>query len=379
MSDEYGDLRADGLRYTCPTAHALDFAPHTPLEQPEVSYQTWGTLNAAGDNAVVVCHALTGNASAATWWSGLIGAGKPLDPERHFIVCANILGSCYGSTGPQSINPATGRRYGPSFPMVAVRDTVRLHARLVFEHLGVRSVAMVIGGSLGGMQTLEWGLLEPARVRSIMPMACGAFHHPWQIAISEAQRQAIYADPKWRGGDYPPDDPPVTGLAVARQFAMVSYRSHPAYLERFGNRRHSPPPQPQHAPHKHDHSHSHSHTAPHNHGPFEVESYLQAQGEKFKARFDALAYVRCTQQMDLHDVGRGRGSVAEALRSLPMPVSIVGIDSDVLYPIAEQQHLHALIPNSSLHIISSPEGHDGFLLEQKAMEPLVRALLEQVS
>jgi homoserine O-acetyltransferase len=194
--DEYGEMRADGHTHIF-DAHRLENG--SALQQVPVNYKTWGTLNPERDNALVVCHALTGNASLDSWWGDLLGPGRPFDTSRYFIVCANILGSCYGTCGPASVNPATQRPYGSAFPAVTVRDTVRLHARLLREALGVQSVACVVGGSLGGMQTLEWACCEPAMVRAVVAMACGADHAPWQIAYGESQRQAIYADTNWRG------------------------------------------------------------------------------------------------------------------------------------------------------------------------------------
>ena len=235
MNDEYGAMTDEGETYETPR---FELESGAVLEPAVVRYQTYGTLNARRDNAMVVCHALTGNASLHSWWGGMLGPGKLFDPERYFVICANILGSCYGTSGPTSINPRTGEPYGADFPDVTVRDTVKLHMQMVREGLGVRQVACVVGGSLGGMQTLEWAYMGgPKFVRAIIPMSCGPEHHPWQIGISETQRQAIYADPKWRGGHYPPDDPPRAGLSVARQIAMVSYRSHSAYSEKFGRKR----------------------------------------------------------------------------------------------------------------------------------------------
>jgi len=193
-----------------------------------VGYRTWGTLDAEGSNAVVVCHALTGSADADLWWTRMFGPGRALDPERDFVICSNILGSCYGTTGPTSIDPATGAPWLGTFPAITVRDMVRVQQALVTA-LGVRRVRMVIGGSLGGMQALEWALLFPALVESVVFIASTARHSAWCIGLSEAQRQAIYLDPRWRGGRYDPADPPAGGLAAARMAAMLSYRSQPSF------------------------------------------------------------------------------------------------------------------------------------------------------
>lgn len=222
-------------------------------------------------------------------------------------------------------------------------DTVGLHLRMVKEALGARSVACVVGGSLGGMQALEWALLGGAAfVRSAVVIACGARHTAWQIGISETQRQAIYADPNWRGGAFEPDRPPAQGLSVARQIAMFSYRTPQGFDAKFGRETHA------------------------DDGRFQVRRYLEYQGRKFLGRFDALTYVRLTEKMDTHDVGRGRtGGVEGALRSVPQPVLVLGIDSDVLYPLREQEEVAGLLPRGELRVVRSREGHDGFLLEQE--------------
>lgn len=198
----------------------------------EVAYRTWGKLNLEGDNGVLICHALTGSADADEWWEGLFGSKKALDSDRNFIVCSNILGSCYGTTGAISINPQTGIRYGRSFPAITIRDMVHLQAALI-KYLGIKSLQLVIGGSLGGMQVLEWALLYPEIVQAIAPIATSGRHSAWCIGLSEAQRQAIYADPNWLGGDYTPEQPPNQGLAVARMMAMSAYRSWQTFTESF--------------------------------------------------------------------------------------------------------------------------------------------------
>lgn len=312
------------------------------FERPEVAYRTWGRLGAARDNAVVVCHALTGTPDAADWWGGLFGPGRPLDPARHFIVCANVLGSCYGTTGPRSADPATGQPYGTRFPVVTIRDTVRLHGRLL-DALGVEGVALAIGGSMGGMQALEWALTD-ARVRAAVVVAAGHAHTAWQIGISEAQRQAIYADPRWRGGDYPPDDPPAAGLAAARAMAMMSYRSPALFQARFGRARQADDPD-----------------------AFAVESYLRHQGRKLVGRFDALSYVRLTQMMDRHDAAAGRGTPEAVLGALGVPLLAVGLSSDVLYPPAEVRALATLARHGAYAELETPFGHDAFLVDFEAL------------
>ncbi len=326
-----------------------------PLEsgdrQPEVTvaYRTWGRLSPRGDNAVLVCHALTGSPDVDRWWAPLLGPGRALDPERDFVVCSNVLGSCYGTTGPTSLRP-DGHRWGGDFPVISVRDVVRVQAALL-DALGVRQLRLVIGGSLGGMQVLEWALLRPGRVEAVVPIAVSARHSAWCIALSEAQRQAIYADPRWRDGRYPDGDGPEAGLAVARQIAMCTYRSRASLEARFSRDE----PQP---------------------GRFAVEGWLDHHGRALVDRFDAATYVALTEAMDTHDVGRGRGGWKEALRALRVPALVVSIDSDVLYPPVEQEELAAALPGARLATLASPHGHDAFLIEGEAMNALVRGFRE---
>jgi homoserine O-acetyltransferase/O-succinyltransferase len=307
------------------------------LRQVRVAYRSWGQLSPAGDNAVVVCHALTGSADADRWWAGMFGPGRALDPERDFIVCSNILGSCYGTTGPTSIDPDTGRPYLGDFPAITVRDMVRAQRELLRE-LGVHKVRLVVGGSLGGMQTIEWAFCYPELVDAIAPIACSARHSAWAIGLSEAQRQAIYADPRWRGGRYDLGDPPAAGLSAARQMAMCMYRHKSSFDERFGRR-------PQTA------------------DLFAIESYLRYQGKQLVDRFDAATYVALTRAMDTHDVARARGDYEEVLRSLRVPTLVVSIDSDVLYWPDEQQEIAQLVPGARLERLESQDGHDAFLID----------------
>ena len=328
----------------------------TVVRDVPVAYRTWGTLDAEATNVVVVCHALTGSADASDWWDGLIGPGRPLDTERFFVICPNVIGSPYGSLSPLTHDPATDRPYGPDLPRATIRDTVRLHRRLLWR-LGVEQVAAVIGGSMGGMQVLEWSFYG-SFVRALIPIAVGGRHTPWQIGWSEAQRQAIAADPNWNEGRYTDDAPPTDGLAAARMMAMVAYRSHASFQQRFGRQ-----------------------LQPENGSPFEgrqpfaVESYLRYQGQKLIDRFDANCYVALTEQMDTHDVARGRGAYRDVLASIEQPTLVVGIDSDVLYPLAEQEELAEALPNATLKVLSSPHGHDAFLIEQDTLGGFIRPFL----
>lgn len=315
------------------------------LEEVDVAYRTWGTLDRDGANAVVCCHALTGSADADRWWTRMFGPGRAFDPERDFVVCSNILGSCYGTTGPTSIDPATGRPYLGTFPAITIRDMVRVQHALT-TGLGVRRVRMVIGGSLGGMQVLEWALLYPDLVDSVVFIASTARHSAWCIGLSEAQRQAIYADPRWREGRYDPDDPPSAGLAAARMTAMLSYRSQPSFEERFGRR-------------------------PQTEELFAVESYLRYQGLQLVDRFDPATYVTLTRAMDMHDVSRGRGDFDDVLRSIHQPTLVVSIDSDVLYWPWEQREVARLVPNVRLDVLDSQDGHDAFLISVDRVSEMV--------
>ena len=326
----------------------------TTLRDVPVAYQTWGSLNAAGTNAVLACHALTGDTDVSDWWNGLLGPGRALDPTDDFVVCLNVPGSPYGSVSPLTENPESGEPYGAAFPVFTTRDTVHLHRRAL-EQLGVRRVACAIGGSMGGMHVLEWAFETTDGgapfVRSLVPIAVGGRHTAWQIGWGEAQRQAIYADPKWRNGEYPPDDAPTSGLATARMMAMVSYRSQPSFDGRFGREE----------------------MADQDDTPFAVESYLRYQGGKLVDRFDARCYVALTKQMDTHDVARGRGDYEEVLASIEQPVLVVGIDSDVLYPLSEQQELAAHLPHATLEVLSVPHGHDAFLIKLEVINDRVTA------
>ncbi|MFO0580814.1 MAG: homoserine O-acetyltransferase [Anaeromyxobacter sp.] len=315
------------------------------LTAPEIGYRTWGTLAADGANAVVVCHALTGSADADRWWTSMFGPGRALDPGRDFVVCSNILGSCYGTTGPTSVDPATGAPWRGTFPRVTVRDMVRLQ-RALADALGVRRVRMVIGGSLGGMQALEWALLYPELVDSVVFIASTARHSAWAIGLSEAQRQAIFADPRWRGGRYDPADAPVAGLAAARMAAMLTYRSAVSMEQRFGRRLQTE-------------------------DLFAMQSYLRYQGDQLVDRFDPATYVTLLDAMDSHDVARGRGDLDDVLRSIRQPMLVVAIDSDVLYWPAEQREVARLVPHARLAVLDSIHGHDAFLIDVDRLSEMV--------
>jgi len=311
-----------------------------------VAYKSWGRMNDSGDNVILICHALTGHAAADEWFPGLIGEGNICDPAKNFILCINVPGSCYGSLGPWTINPDTGKPYRSGFPQVTIRDMVRFQ-QLFLDQLGILGVELVLGGSMGGMQALEFAIMDN-RIRSACVIAMGLAHHPWAIGISEAQRAAIYADPKWQDGNYGRDDGPDKGIAAARMMAMITYRTPQNYDQKFGRRKQGESNQ------------------------FQVESYLQYQGEKLARRFDANAYVILSKAMDTHDISRCRPSTEQVLNQLEIPIQVIGVNSDHLYPVAEQKDLVNFLPNGRLHVIDSPYGHDAFLIEFEQLQDTIK-------
>jgi len=331
------------------------------LRDATIAYETWVELNDDRSNALLICHALTGDAHAhgpsgpghpsGGWWEDLIGPGKALDTGRYFLVCSNVLGGCQGSTGPASRHPDDGRPYGSRFPVVSIRDMVRAQ-RYLADELGIERWLSVIGGSMGGMQVLEWGVLFPDRVRSLVPIASTAAASAQQIAWSAVGRMAIANDPNWRDGDYydaPPGAGPHAGLALARQIAQIHYRSEAVFAQRFGREPLSPL----------DHFDAWT--------KFQVESYLDHHGDKLVRRFDANTYLVLNRAMDFHDLARGRGSLAAALARVDVPVCTMSITTDTLYPPYQQEELRDLLVAQGTPVthvaIDSPHGHDGFLLE----------------
>lgn len=350
-------------RFVASTENPLPLQFGNLLEEVIVAYETYGRLNGNADNAILICHALTGNAHAADltaegnpierengqpqgWWNELIGRGKVFDPDKHFIICSNILGGCYGTTGPLSINPLTGERYGIDFPLITVRDMVEVQYRLI-RQLGVRRLKSVVGGSLGGMQVLEWAASHSEIVDSIIPIATASRHSAWAIGLNETARKAIQNDPAWEQGKY--QKQPEQGLSLARMIAMVTYRSHPAYEERFGRKEQGNGDA----------------------GRFEVQNYLHYQGEKLVRRFDANAYLTITRAMDKHDLKYGRN--VNGILPITCPALCIGISSDVLYPPEEQRAIAASIPGASYAEIESIHGHDAFLIEFEQLAEMIRA------
>lgn len=371
-----GDPVGDRKFVTIAADHPFALEGGGTLDHVTIAYETWGELDDTASNAVLVCHALTGDSHAAGrmghghptpgWWDDMIGPGKPLDTNRYFVVCSNVLGGCQGTTGPSSIDPATGRPWGPRFPVVTTRDMVRAQARLA-DHLGVRKWLTVIGGSMGGMQVIEWAVMFPQRVRSFISLASCMQASAWQIAWSAAGRTALALDPNFRGGDYydaPPGEGPHRGLAIARAIAQITYRSDPVFRERFDRELVDPL------------------DVFHLWDRFQVESYLDYHGVKLARRFDANSYLYLNKAMDLHDIGRGRGSVEAAIRRVQAPSLVVSITSDVLYPTYQQTEMRDALRAQGLRcdfrLIESPHGHDGFLLEIDQIGPVVAEFLTDI-
>ncbi len=355
-------------RVVLPGPLALDGGQR--LSPVEIAYETYGTLAPDGGNAILICHALTGDQHVAGtnprtgkpgWWTRMVGAGKPIDPARDFVICANVLGSCMGSSGPASTNPATGSAWGMAFPVLTIRDMVRAQAMLL-DHLGVARLRAVVGGSMGGMQALSWPATFPARVEAAVVIASTARHTAQNIAFHEVGRQAIMADPRWRGGDYA-DDAPAAGLAVARMAAHITYLSEAGLTEKFGRRLQS------------REAKSFGFDA-----DFQVESYLRHQGISFTDRFDANSYLYITRAMDYFDLAEEHGGrLAHAFRASPARFCLVSFDTDWLYPTAESRAIvHALNAASarvSFVELASPYGHDAFLLDSPELNRVVDGFL----
>lgn len=346
------------------------------LSPVDIAYETYGTLDADGGNAVLICHALTGDQHVASdhpitgkpgWWTRMVGTGKPIDPARHFIVCANVLGSCMGSSGPASINPATGKPWGMSFPVITIRDMVRAQAMLL-DHLGIGRLRAVVGGSMGGMQALSWPATFPDRVRAAVVIASTARHTAQNIAFHEVGRQAVMADPRWQGGDYyASGEPPTAGLAVARMAAHITYLSEAGLTEKFGRRLQA------------REAKSFGFDA-----DFQVESYLRHQGISFVDRFDANSYLYITRAMDYFDLAEEHGGMlANAFRGAAARFCLVSFDTDWLYPTAESRSIvHALNASgaaASFVELSSPYGHDAFLLDSPELNRVVDGFLRSVA
>ena len=345
------------------------------LSPVTVAFETYGTLSAAGDNAILVCHALTGDAHAAGyhtddprekpgWWDMLIGPGKPLDTDRYFILCSNFLGGCKGTTGPSETNPATGRPYGLHFPFYTVRDMVTVQKWLV-DHLGIKRLLAVIGGSLGGMQVLQWAISYPEMVRGALPIAATARMSPQAIAFNEVARQAIMSDPMWNFGLYDPDSQPASGLALARMIGHITYLSEEAMLQKFSRR-----------------FINGSQRGYKFEADFQVESYLHHQGSSFIRRFDANTYLYITRAMDYFDLQSDYGSLKRAFANCTSSFLVISFTSDWLFPpVCSHELVKALRTagrNVSYCNIGSDQGHDAFLLPGNRMPEVVSGFLTRL-
>lgn len=352
---------------------ALELDCGAKLAPVTLAYETYGELNEAGDNAVLVAHALTGDAHVAGvhtaqddkpgWWDIVVGPGKAIDTERYFVICSNVLGSCMGSSGPASIDPATGRPYGLSFPVVTIGDMVKAQKRLV-EHLGVKRLLSAVGGSMGGMQVLEWAVRYPDMVVSAVPLASTTRHSALHIAFHEVARQSIMADPNWNGGDYHDGEKPGLGLAVARMIGHVTYLSDEAMRLKFGRRLQD----------RDDFSYDFS-------ADFQVESYLRHQGRKFVERFDANSFLYITKAADYFDLREqhGGGSLIETMALARARFLVVSFTSDWLYPTYQSREMVQAMKKAGREVsfmeIKADFGHDAFLLPNQRLETLLREFL----
>ncbi len=316
----------------------------TSLEGVEVAYHAYGTLNDTQSNVVLVLHALTGTSAAQEWWNGLIGTGRILDPNQYFIIAPNLLGSCYGTTGPESIDPKTGALYLASFPSITPRDIARVNLALL-DKLNIERVHLAIGGSLGGMVVLEMASLAPDRFDAIVPIAVSGQHSAWRLAFSSFVRKTIVAhDPTLQDRTKL-----LAGLRLARQAAMITYRSSAEFDFRFGRET--------------------------SNGRFEVENYLEHQGEKIVARFSPYSYLTLTRAMELYDLSRDQRSLEEVAASISVPALFVGISSDILYEPEEIELFAKLFPNSDYQTLDAIHGHDSFLVDQDVLAEVIRPFL----
>jgi homoserine O-acetyltransferase len=318
------------------------------LQELEIGFNTYGTLNKNRDNVVWVCHALTANSDVFDWWKGLFGENNYFNPNDHFIVCANILGSPYGSTNPLSNNPVTGQPYYLNFPQFTVRDIVKVH-QLLAEYLQINTIEILLGGSLGGQQAVEWAIIEPERIKNLILIATNAKHSPWGIAFNESQRLAISADRTFYAGT---PNGGQKGLKAARSIALLSYRNYKTY------------------------SITQQEEKDHQVDDYKASSYQNYQGEKLVNRFNAYSYWYLSKTMDSHNVGRHRHGVEKALSLIRARTLVIGIKSDVLFPIEEQQYLFRHIPKSALAELDSFYGHDGFLIETEALTNIITSFLK---
>lgn len=335
------------------------------IERPVTAFETWGEPR--GDNAILLTTGLSPSAHAARhdadddpgWWEEMVGPGKPIDTERWFVVCCNVLGGCHGSTGPSSGDPRTGRPYAMDFPIVTLRDMMGLQRELL-SHLGVERLHAVVGSSMGGMLALEFAALFPDAVGRVIAISASGMTHPFAIALRHVQRRAVMLDPAWRGGRYYDDGQPAEGLSLAREIGTITYRSDVEWTNRFGRAWQSGD--------LFDFA-----------GRFEIESYLQHQGEKYPRSYDANSYLYLSRAMDLHDLGRGRGGLVEGVRRIRSRALLIGVTTDVLIPVFEIDELaDAFVQTGNparLHVLDIETGHDSFLIHPDAFGPPIAEFL----
>jgi len=362
-----------GLDKTVQLTGPLPLDSGAELTPVDIAYETYGDLNADASNAILICHALTMDQYVASthpvtgkggWWTDMVGSGRPIDTDRYFVICANVIGSCLGSSGPATINPSTGKPWAMDFPVLTIADMVRAQAMLL-DHLGVKQLHTIIGGSMGGMLAVSWTAIYPDRAKSAIIIASTARHSAQNIAFHEVGRQAIMADPRWRGGNYyAEDDPPASGLAVARMAAHITYLSEEGLTEKFGRRLQDRDAK------------TFGFDA-----DFQVESYLRHQGISFVDRFDANSYLYITRAMDYFDLAEAHdGVLANAFKGSKTRFCLVSFDTDWLYPTSESRTMvHALNAagaEASFVELSSPFGHDSFLLKNAEMARIIDGFLK---
>ncbi len=318
------------------------------LKRPNITYHSYGALNADASNVIWVCHALTANSDVFDWWAGLFGPDALFNPEEHFIICANMLGSHYGTEGPLSANPSTKEPYYHDFPDITVRDMVSLHKALA-DNLGIDKIALLIGGSMGGQQSLEWAIQEPTRFENLSLIATNALHSPWAVAFNESQRMAIEADPSWKEHSHTAG---LQGMKVARSIALLSYRNFRAYAK------------------------TQEATDKDAIFPDRAGSYQRYQGEKLARRFNPFSYWYLSRAMDSHNVGRNRGGIAKALSKIRARTVVISLNEDVLFPLSDQEVLQRGIKGAKLVQIPSDYGHDGFLIEVSKLTTVLARFLE---
>jgi homoserine O-acetyltransferase len=329
------------------------FITETGFKLPsiEIAFNTWGKLNGEADNVIWICHALTANSDVESWWPGMVGRGLLFDPSEYFIVCANVLGSCYGTTGPASVNPETGKQWLNDFPLITVRDLVNVH-EILRKHLGIKEIHTIIGASIGGYQALEYSIMFPEMIHRLVVLASGARQTPWALAFSESMRLAMLADQSFVTGD---PEGGKKGLKAARSIALISYRTMNAYNQT----------------QKEEDNEKLT--------GFRAASYQAYQGDKLVNRFNPYSYWCLTCLSDTHNIGRGRGSIAEALSKISAEVLCVGIKSDLLFPTDDQKFITAHSNGAEYVEIDSFYGHDGFLIETEVVTDVIRKFWEKTS